>query len=193
MRPPNGPKVEKLRADGLEEALDLVEREGRVLSAGPGRRAVVLRTREFTPQQQVAGRVELTGPRLRAGIDVREQVEVRRAHDLYRRFTKAITATQPDGDAEERARTALLRYGPACRVPWREALPGALFTAALWLLATGGFRIYLEVVAGTNPVLGAFGGGAIVMIWVFLLSLGLLLGGELNAVLAERARPQPAS
>jgi hypothetical protein len=67
----NGPKVEKLRADGLEEALDLVEREGRVLSAGPGRRAVVLRTREFTPQQQVAGRVELTGPGLRAGVDVR--------------------------------------------------------------------------------------------------------------------------
>jgi hypothetical protein len=67
----NGPKVEKLRADGLEEALDLVEREGRVLSAGPGRRAVVLRTREFTPQQQVAGRVELSGPGLRAGIDVR--------------------------------------------------------------------------------------------------------------------------
>jgi hypothetical protein len=67
----NGPKVEKLRAVRLEEALDLVEREGRVLSAGPGRRAVALRTREFTPQQQVAGRVELTGPGLRAGIDVR--------------------------------------------------------------------------------------------------------------------------
>ena len=67
----NGPKVEKLRADGLEEALDLVEREARVLSAGPGRRAVMLRTREFSPQQQVAGRVELTGPGLRAGIDVR--------------------------------------------------------------------------------------------------------------------------
>ena len=67
----NGPKVEKLRAEGLEEALDLVEREGRVLSNGPGRRAVVLRSREFTPQQQVAGRVELAGRGVRAGIDVR--------------------------------------------------------------------------------------------------------------------------
>jgi hypothetical protein len=67
----NGPKVEKLRAEQLEEALDLVEREGRVLSAGPGRRTVALRSREFTPQQQVAGRVELTGPGVRAGIDVR--------------------------------------------------------------------------------------------------------------------------
>lgn len=83
--------------------------------------------------------------------------------------------------------TALLRYGPSGRIPWKRALPGAGLTAVLWLVATGGFRVYLEVVAGENPVLGAFGGGAIVMTWVFLLSLGLLLGGELNAVLIERA------
>jgi hypothetical protein len=63
--------VEKRRAAGLEEALDLVEREGRVLSAGPRRRPVNLRARSFTPQQQVAGRVELAGPGVRAGIDVR--------------------------------------------------------------------------------------------------------------------------
>ena len=46
----NGPRVEKLRAAGLEEALDVVEREGRVLSAGPGRRTVDLRSRMFTPR-----------------------------------------------------------------------------------------------------------------------------------------------
>jgi hypothetical protein len=67
----DGPRVEKLRAAGLEEALELVEREGRVLSAGPGRRAVELRSRTFAPQQQVAGRVELAGPGVRAGVDVR--------------------------------------------------------------------------------------------------------------------------
>jgi hypothetical protein len=67
----DGPRVEKLRAAGLEEALELVEREGRVLSARPGRRAVELRSRAFTPQQQVAGRVELAGPGVRAGVDVR--------------------------------------------------------------------------------------------------------------------------
>jgi hypothetical protein len=67
----NGPRVEKLRAEALDEALDLVEREGRVLSAGPGRRTVDLRARKFTPQQQVAGRVELRGPGVAAGVDVR--------------------------------------------------------------------------------------------------------------------------
>jgi hypothetical protein len=67
----NGPRVEKLRAEALDEALDVVEREGRVLAAGPGRRAVELRTHTFTSQQQVAGRVELRGPGVRAGVDVR--------------------------------------------------------------------------------------------------------------------------
>jgi len=67
----NGPRVEKLRAEDLETALDLVEREGRALAARPRRRTVSMRQRQFTPQQQVAGRVELTGPGVRAGVDVR--------------------------------------------------------------------------------------------------------------------------
>ena len=67
----NGPRVHKYRAGDLEEALDVVEREGRVLGAGPRRSTVQMRKREFTPQQQVAGRVELSGPGVRAGVDVR--------------------------------------------------------------------------------------------------------------------------
>jgi len=67
----SGPRVEKLRAAGLDEALDLVEREARVLAGGPGRPAVDLRVRSFTPQQQVAGRVELAGRGVHAGVDVR--------------------------------------------------------------------------------------------------------------------------
>jgi membrane protein len=86
--------------------------------------------------------------------------------------------------------TAVLRVAPSRRLRWRDALPGALLAGVLWALATAGFRLYLGFAAATNPVLGAFGGGAIVMIWVYLLSLSLLLGGELNAtrMQARRAR-----
>src|SRR5215213_1949477 len=66
-----GSRVRKLRAGDLEEALDVLEREGRVLAAGPRRAPVTMRNREFTAQQQVAGRVELSGPGVRAGVDVR--------------------------------------------------------------------------------------------------------------------------
>ena len=88
--------------------------------------------------------------------------------------------------------TALLRTAPSRRLRWRDALPGALLAAALWAVATAGFRLYLSIAAGSNPVLGAFGGGAIVMTWTYLLSLALLLGGELNAVLLQ-SREQPAA
>ena len=66
-----GPRVRKLRAQGLEEALELVEREGRALEAGAGREPVRMRTRTYEPREQVAGRVELAGPGVRAGVDVR--------------------------------------------------------------------------------------------------------------------------
>ncbi len=96
---------------------------------------------------------------------------------------------------------ALFRYAPNRRTRWRSAVPGALATAVLWLAATAGFHYYLRILGSRNPVLGAFGGGVIVMTWVYLLSLALLAGGELNATLTDRrhlhaspkedGRPQP--
>ena len=67
----SGPRVEKRSAADLAEALALLEHEARALAAGPRRREVRLRHRAFTPQQQVASRVELDGPGVRAGVDVR--------------------------------------------------------------------------------------------------------------------------
>ena len=69
---------------------------------------------------------------------------------------------------------------------WREGWPGALLTAVFWLAASIGFNIYLELVVRASPVLGALGGGLILMTWFYLLCLGLLAGAELNAVLLAR-------
>lgn len=77
----------------------------------------------------------------------------------------------------------LFHLAPNRRGRLRDSSPGAALTAVLWILASYGLHLYLSLAAGANPVLGAFGGGAIVMTWVYLLSLSLLLGGELNAVL----------
>jgi len=80
------------------------------------------------------------------------------------------------------------RYGPNRRTRWRTGLPGAALTTVSWLVATAGFHLYLRLTGSTNPVLGAYGGAAILMLWVYLLTIALLLGGELNAVLARRSR-----
>jgi len=85
--------------------------------------------------------------------------------------------------------TVVLHLAPNVRTSWGTAVPGAVVTTGLWLVVTAGFHLYLRLMGDRNPVLGAFGGGVIVMTWFYLLSLALLLGGELNAVLARARRP----
>jgi len=81
---------------------------------------------------------------------------------------------------------AVFRYGPNRRTRWRAGLPGALVTTGGWLLVTAGFHLYVRLTAGSSVVLSAFGGGAVLMVWAYLLCFTLLVGGELNAVLAKR-------
>lgn len=77
----------------------------------------------------------------------------------------------------------IFHVGPDHRTPWRSDLPGALLTGVLWLLFSGGLRLYLELAQAGNAVFGALGGALIVLLWFWLLSLAVLIGGELNQVL----------
>jgi hypothetical protein len=68
----SGPRVERLEAGSLDAAIELIEARATALAEGPGLAAVELRYRTFEPVQQVAHRIELSGPRrLHAGVDVR--------------------------------------------------------------------------------------------------------------------------
>ena len=78
---------------------------------------------------------------------------------------------------------AVYHFGPNRKSRLSEELPGAVLTAVLGVAASAGLSVYLRVAASTNPVLGSLGGGLILLIWLYLLNLGLLVGGELNAVL----------
>ncbi len=67
-----GSKVERARFDDLPRALEEIEARGRDLEREANARTVDLKVRRFEPVQQVAARLELTGPDgLRAGVDVR--------------------------------------------------------------------------------------------------------------------------
>ena len=66
-----GPRVQKLRAGSLDEALELLETEARVASNTERRGDVDARYRRFSPAEQVAARIELRGRGPRAGFDVR--------------------------------------------------------------------------------------------------------------------------
>ena len=60
---------------------------------------------------------------------------------------------------------------------------------ALWLLGALGFRTYLEVAStDTNALLGALGGALTLLLWLYVMGLAVLLGAEVNALLARRGR-----
>ena len=81
----------------------------------------------------------------------------------------------------------IFHVAPSKRTRWRWDLPGAILTAALWLAATGGFGVYLRVASDGSFVVGVLGGILVLMMWFWLLAIGLLAGGQLNALLIERA------
>jgi membrane protein len=77
---------------------------------------------------------------------------------------------------------------PNRRTRWRYDLPGGLLTALLWLAASYGLNLYLELIVSSSPIFGALGGGLILMTWFYLLCVALLAGAELNAILLARRR-----
>jgi len=83
----------------------------------------------------------------------------------------------------------IYRLGPNHRAPWARGLPGAVVAGLFALLASLGLRLYVNVAAGFNQIFVALGGGLILLVWVYLLSLALLVGGEVNAILAGRRGP----
>ncbi len=82
--------------------------------------------------------------------------------------------------------TTLYHICPDRPARWRDGLPGAALTSFLWGAASLGFSTYLQVVVPRSPILGALGGGLILMTWLYLLCFSLLAGAELNATLLAR-------
>ena len=60
---------------------------------------------------------------------------------------------------------------------------GAFVATALNVLVTVGFTIYLNSIAGFNKLYGSIGTIIALMLWLYLTSMVLLIGFEINAVL----------
>jgi membrane protein len=80
----------------------------------------------------------------------------------------------------------LYHVAPYQRTRWLDGMPGAVLAAVLWLGVSAGFSLYLRLAGAANLVLGTLGGALILLVWLYLLGLVLLIGGELNAILAAR-------
>ena len=89
---------------------------------------------------------------------------------------------------------ALYLMTPENYLTVRQALPGAIFFAAGWIVATKLFQFYVGRYDRYNPTYLALASIVVLLTWMYLTCLLLLLGGKLNAVLRrERERMRRAA
>src|ERR1700680_3915997 len=72
--------------------------------------------------------------------------------------------------------------------PWHSVLPGATLASALWFAATTLFGWYLQRYADYSILYGSLGVGIALLVWMYMISLVVLVGAEFNAMLFPRAR-----
>jgi membrane protein len=80
----------------------------------------------------------------------------------------------------------LYRYLPDqkdSRCSW--VSPGSLTAIVLWVLVTNGFRVYLVYFDNYDKTYGSLGAVIILMLWLYLTALVILIGGSVNAIIAE--------
>jgi membrane protein len=70
--------------------------------------------------------------------------------------------------------------------PWHSVLPGAVLATAMWLLSTALFGWYLQHYADYSIIYGSLGVGIALLLWMYLISLVVLIGAEFNAMLFPR-------
>ncbi|MFF1479780.1 YihY/virulence factor BrkB family protein [Streptomyces sp. NPDC058301] len=76
---------------------------------------------------------------------------------------------------------------PNVRGPgFRWLTPGSIVAVLLWLLASGGFALYVANFGSYNKTYGALGGVVIFLVWLWLSNLAILLGLEFDAELARQ-------
>jgi membrane protein len=85
----------------------------------------------------------------------------------------------------------MYRALPNVSVSWRGAVPGAVFAAVGWAVLTTGFSFYVGHFGSYDKTFGSLGAAVVLMVWMYMVGMILLLGGELNAAIGGRKPTSP--
>jgi membrane protein len=84
----------------------------------------------------------------------------------------------------------IYRYGPSRWSPGTPIMPGAILAAISWAIVSALFRLYVTNFGNYNKVYGAVGAVIVLLLWLYMTSLVLLLGEQINVTVGE-AMKQP--
>jgi membrane protein len=72
--------------------------------------------------------------------------------------------------------------------PWHSVLPGAALATGMWFAATMLFGWYLRRYADYSILYGSLGVGVALLVWMYMISLVILVGAEFNAMIYPRTQ-----
>jgi membrane protein len=65
--------------------------------------------------------------------------------------------------------------------------PGSIVAVVIWIVASLGFSFYAQRFGSYEVVYGALGGVIVLLLWMWISSMAVLLGAEINAVIEHRS------
>jgi membrane protein len=71
--------------------------------------------------------------------------------------------------------------------PWHSVIPGATLATAMWFSSTLLFGFYLQHYADYSIIYGSLGAAIALLVWMYMVSLVILVGAEFNAMIFPRA------
>lgn len=78
---------------------------------------------------------------------------------------------------------------PNVKQPFHLVTPGSIAAVILWLLGSLAFSFYTTRFASYEVAYGALGGVIVLLLWMWISSIAVLLGAEINAVLEPSLQP----
>jgi membrane protein len=79
----------------------------------------------------------------------------------------------------------IYRFGPSRWSHGTPLMPGAILAAISWAILSGLFRLYVANFGNYNKVYGAVGAVIVLLLWLYMTSLVLLIGDQLNVTVGE--------
>jgi membrane protein len=89
--------------------------------------------------------------------------------------------------------SVLYHLGVPGRSPWRRDVPGAVLATLVWLLGSGGLRLYGSWVLDGEGAYGPLAGPIVALLWIWVTGFAVLLGAEFNAQVERRWPTGPDS
>ena len=78
------------------------------------------------------------------------------------------------------------RVFPIHTIPFRNTLPGAVFTSIVWRVFSSVYGLYLRLFSGAQRLYGTLSAVAVTLLWLYFCVEILLLGAILNRIVSER-------